>query len=98
MTEDLKKLGEIIAGSISTITSVCELRGEEFPSLKIPAQPSEFSPNGIRNDHRILDAIALGVSAAAQLIATLQPPYESLMILSSKVCACVICSLFTYMS
>ena len=79
MTEDLKKLREIINNSIDRIIEVCERRGEEFPSLSSPAHPSEFSPNGIRNDPGILDAIALGVSAASQLTATLQAPHVSLI-------------------
>lgn len=79
MSEDLKKLRAIINNSIDKIIEVCERRGEDFPSLNVPAHPSEFSPNGIRNDPGILDAIALGVSAASQLVATLQAPHVTLI-------------------
>lgn len=86
MTEELKQLGAIIAKSIDSIVNVCELRNMEFPSLLQPAQPTEFTKNGIRNDPVITDAIALGVAAATQLVATLQPPHITLMLSSSKVC------------
>ena len=79
MTEDLRKLKAILNTSIDRIIDICEIRGEEFPSLGSPAHPSEFSPSGIRNDPGILDAIALGVSAAAQLVATLQAPHVTLI-------------------
>ena len=85
MTEELKKLGAIISSSINTIINICELRGEEFPSLNFPAQSIEFSPDGIRNDRRIADAVSLGIAAAAQLVATLQPPHVTLLTSSTKV-------------
>lgn len=85
MAEELKLLGAIITNSINEIVKVCELRGEKFPNLSDPAQPSEFSQDGIRNDQRISDAIAYGVAAAAQLVATLQPPHVTLLTSSTKV-------------
>ena len=78
MSEDLTQLRDIIVGAVNTILGVCAQKGSEFPSLNKPAQPAEFSPDGVRNDPVVTDAITLGVAAAAQLIATLQPPAMTL--------------------
>lgn len=91
MTEDLKKLRAILTNSIDKIIDICDKRGEEFPSLSEPARPSEFSPQGIRNDPGILEAIAFGVSAAAQLLATLQPPHVTLINSVTKVSLIAYC-------
>lgn len=86
MTEDLKKLREIVNQSIDNIVAHCERHGEEFPSLNNPADPSEFTPNSLRNDPLIADAITLGVSAAAQLIATIQNPAITAYFAAFKAC------------
>lgn len=81
--EELKSLRTILTTSLDTIVSFCEKRNVEFPSLFDPAELSnEFSPRGIRNIPELAESIALGVSAAAQLVATLQNP--SVTILSSS--------------
>lgn len=78
MTEELKKLRKLIDAAIDEIIEVCDKQNQEFPSLDSPADPSEFSPHGIRNQPVIIDAIALGISAASQLIVTLQSPTASI--------------------
>ncbi|KAI5116033.1 hypothetical protein M0805_002088 [Coniferiporia weirii] len=74
MSEDLKSLLDIISSSVHTILDTCKKTGKEFPSLNHPAQPSEFSPDGVRNDPAVVESIGLIVAAATQLIATVQPP------------------------
>lgn len=80
--EDLKNLRAVLT-SLDTIISACEARATDFPSLLAPANPeAELSPAGIRNVREIADALVLGVSAAAQLVTTLQSP--SVTIVSSS--------------
>lgn len=86
MTEDLRKLQSIINHSIDNIVAHCERRGEEFPTLSDPADPSEFTPNSLRSDPLVTDAITLGVSAAAQLIATIQNPAITAYFAAFKAC------------
>ncbi|KAI0087146.1 O-methyltransferase [Irpex rosettiformis] len=78
MTELLISLRRILDESIDTIVSVCERRNEDFPHLDVPAHPSEFSPQGIRNDPEVAQAIKLGVAAASQLVAALQSPIQAI--------------------
>lgn len=85
MAEDLEKLRKLINTSIDIIIETCKRRNEAFPRLDLPAALSEFSSSGIRNDPAIVDAIALGVSAASQLVATLQPPLASVTAICGKV-------------
>ncbi|KAI0821462.1 O-methyltransferase [Irpex lacteus] len=77
MTDILVSLRHILDEAIDTIVSVCERRNEEFPRLDAPADPSEYSPYGIRNDPVVAQSIKLGVAAASQLIATLQSPIQA---------------------
>lgn len=74
MASDLKALRDIIVSSIDQIIDVCESTGKEFPKLNEPIQLSEFTPDGIRNHPKVFDNIALAVTAAFQLIQTLQSP------------------------
>lgn len=92
MTTELQALGQIIANSIAAITVVCDQTGKDFPSLSEPIHPSEFSPEGIRNDSRVTEAIALAVAAATQLVATLQSPPVTLTVSAFRVCANVLTS------
>ncbi|KAH8111778.1 S-adenosyl-L-methionine-dependent methyltransferase [Phellopilus nigrolimitatus] len=84
MSADLKSLRDIISSSIDIILDTCEKTGKEFPSLDQPIHPSEFSPEGIRNDSNVQDAIGLIVAAASQLIATVQSPPATLTISTFK--------------
>ena len=77
MAELLKDLRRILDGAIDTVTFVCERRNEDLPHLDAPADPSEFSPEGIRNDPEVAQAIKLGVSAASHLVAALQSPIQA---------------------
>ena len=79
MSSELEQLRKILNDALDRITVVCERRKTTFPSLDSPADPSELLPSGIRNDPEILDAATVGVAAAAQLIATLQPPAVTLI-------------------
>ena len=73
--EELKNLRAIITSSLDDIINFCERREISFPSLFSPADPNvEFSPTGLRNAPELADAFALGISAAAQIGATLQNP------------------------
>lgn len=74
MTSELKALRDIISSSVDQIVDVCEKTGKPFPSLHEPIQFSEFTPDGIRNNPKVLDAIALIVAAATQLAVTVNPP------------------------
>ncbi|THG98942.1 hypothetical protein EW026_g3332 [Hermanssonia centrifuga] len=78
MAVELTQLRGIIVGTIDAILDACKREGKDFPKLDVPAEPAEFLPDGIRNDSQVLDAITLGVAAASQLIATLQPPAMTL--------------------
>ncbi len=86
MTDILVSLRHILDEAIDTIVSVCERRNEEFPRLDAPADPSEYSPYGIRNDPVVAQSIKLGVAAASQLIATLQSPIQAAANLGFLVC------------
>ncbi|KAI0085840.1 S-adenosyl-L-methionine-dependent methyltransferase [Irpex rosettiformis] len=79
MTEQLNGLRRILNEAIDDIIAACAKRNEEFPSIDNPAQPSEFSPHGIRNDPTVSHAIKLGVAAAHQLVATLQSPMQTVI-------------------
>ncbi|KAJ3537872.1 hypothetical protein NM688_g6604 [Phlebia brevispora] len=81
---DLKSLRNILTSSIDSIIDVCEKQGEDFPRIEVPADPSELTQDGIRSDPQVRGAILLGVSAAAQLIATLQPPQDYLTMCSAR--------------
>ena len=74
MSDELQQLRDIIVDSVDKILASCGRRNEEFPVLNAPAHSSEFSQKGIRNDPAIIEASTIAISAAAQLIATLQPP------------------------
>ncbi|KAF7791494.1 hypothetical protein EIP86_002510 [Pleurotus ostreatoroseus] len=78
MSEELSQLRNILVNAIDSILEVCSARGIDFPSLDKPADASEYAKDGVRNDPKVADAISLGVAAAAQLIATLQPPAMTL--------------------
>ena len=78
MTSDLKALRDIISSSVDSIVDICESEGKPFPSLNEPVQLSEFTPDGIRNNTKVLDAVGLIVAAATQLIATVNPPSVTL--------------------
>ncbi|KAI0087145.1 O-methyltransferase [Irpex rosettiformis] len=84
MTEVLINLRRILDEAVDTIVSVCERRNEDFPRLDTPADESEFSPQGIRNDREIVHAIKLGVAAASQLVATLQSPVQAIANISAS--------------
>ena len=85
MSDDLKQLRDIIVGAVDSILGVCDATGKQFPSLDKPAEVSEFAQDGVRNDPKVTDAICLGVAAAAQLIATLQPPAMTLYNAATRV-------------
>lgn len=85
MSEDLRKLRALLDTAIDNILDVCEQRKQEFPRLDSLAEPTELSPAGIRNDPIIAEAIVLGVSAAAQLIATLQASATSINAWNGKI-------------
>ena len=78
MAELLIDLRRILDEAIDTIISVCERRNDDFPHLDTSADPSEFSPEGIRNDPEVAQAIKLGVAAASQLVAALQSPIQAI--------------------
>ena len=82
MTELLINLRRILDEAVDTIVSVCERRNEDFPHLDVPADPSEFSPEGIRNVPEVAEAIKLGVAAASQLVAALQSPIQAITLMS----------------
>ncbi|EJD00229.1 S-adenosyl-L-methionine-dependent methyltransferase [Fomitiporia mediterranea MF3/22] len=84
MTDDLKALGNIISSAINSICSVCEKTGKGFPSLNDPIHPSEFTPQGIRNDPSVAQSINLIVAAASQLLATVRPPAATMTLSAFK--------------
>ncbi len=85
MAADLSKLRDIIVGAVDSILGVCAARDIAFPSLDSPADASEYAKDGVRNDPTVSEAISLGVAAAAQLIATLQPPAMTLYSSAARV-------------
>lgn len=80
MTSDLLSLRDIIVSSIDSIVEVCKESGQEFPSLDDPVHPSEFTPDSIRSNPRVLRSITLAVAASSHLIAALQSPANSLSV------------------
>lgn len=74
MTSELIALRDIISSSVDQIVDICEKTGKPFPSLNEPIQFSEFTPDGIRNDPKVLDAIGLIVAATTHLAAAVNPP------------------------
>lgn len=85
MSEELLQLRNIIVGALQTILQTCEQRNEDFPQLELPAHASEFTARGIRNDPAIIEASTIAISAASQLIATLQSPATTLATAASSV-------------
>lgn len=85
MAEDLTKLRDIIVGAVDAILGVCAARDVAFPRLDSAADAGEYAKDGVRNDPEVADAISLGVAAAAQLIATLQPPAMTLYSSAARV-------------
>ena len=85
MATELRALRDIISSSIDNILNVCAEMGKDFPSLNEPIQPSEFTPDGIRNHPQVSEAIGPAVAAAFQLIHTLQSPPVTLVNSAYKV-------------
>lgn len=87
MTSELKALRDIISSSVDRIVDICEKTGKPFPSLNEPIQFSEFTPDGIRNDPKVLDEIGLIVAATTQLAAVVNPPPVTLTTSAFRVSA-----------
>lgn len=85
MSEELEQLRALINSSIDNIIAACDRKQETFPSLFKPVDPSKLSTADIRHNPDVVKAVAVGVSAAAQLIATLQPPAVTLNISALRV-------------
>ncbi|EJC99901.1 S-adenosyl-L-methionine-dependent methyltransferase [Fomitiporia mediterranea MF3/22] len=84
MADDLKALGSIISSAITDICGVCDKSGKAFPALNDPIHPSEFTPQGIRNDPSVVQSINLIVAAASQLLATVRPPAATMTLSAFK--------------
>ena len=84
--DELKNLRAILNSSLDNIINFCEGRKTSFPSLFSPADPNvEFSPTGLRNAPELADAFSLGISAAAQVVATLRSPALTAVSSSARV-------------
>ena len=86
MTSELIALRNLITSSIDNIVSICHSSGKEFPSLDKAINETEFTPDGIRNHPLVVENVALLVSAASQLIATVRSPPQTLTVSAYGVC------------
>ncbi|OCH93183.1 S-adenosyl-L-methionine-dependent methyltransferase, partial [Obba rivulosa] len=73
----LRALQQIIAASIDSIEKSCESRGLQFPDVNEPFTPAN---DAARADPGIQEAAALLVSAAHQMIATVQQPQKTIFV------------------
>lgn len=72
MCTPLSAISNILTSGIANIESAYVQRGVPFPSLDEPFQPSEF------DDGDLMETTNLVLAAAAQLIAMLKPPHQTL--------------------
>lgn len=73
MTTPLFALANTLINGVLTLESVYAKNGSSFPSLDEP-----FVPNALDNDAVLAATTRLIVGAAAQIIATVRPPVETL--------------------
>ena len=81
----ISSLQAILNTSLTNLLAICDEEKRDFPSLDSPVDPSEFTPQGIRNDPRVQREITHAVAAAYQLIATLQSPIVTLIVAATAV-------------
>lgn len=72
MSTPLSAISTILSSGIANIESAYVQRGVPFPSLDEPFRPSEF------DDGALMETTNLVLAAAAQLIAMLKPPQQTL--------------------
>lgn len=72
MSTPLSAISSILSSGIANIESAYFQRGVPFPSLDEPFQPCEF------DDESLMETTNLVLAAAAQLIAMLKPPQQTL--------------------
>lgn len=72
MSTPLSAISNILSSGIANIECAYVQRGVPFPSLDEPFQPSEF------DDESLMATTNLVLAAAAQLIAMLKPPQQTL--------------------
>ena len=73
MTTPLLALANILVNGILTLESVYAKNGMTYPSLDDP-----FSPGSLDGDEVLANTTRVIIGAAAQIIATVRPPVETL--------------------
>ena len=73
MTTPLLTLANTLVSGILTLESVYAKNGMTYPSLDDP-----FSPGSLDGDEVLANATRVIIGAAAQIIATVRPPVETL--------------------
>lgn len=74
-TSPLAALAEIISQGVQTLESAYAKEGVPFPSLDEP-----FTPGPLDGDPDVGNATRLVIAAAYQIIATVRPPLETIML------------------
>lgn len=73
---DIVSLAALIASNVAAIQDACDARGIQLPSPSQPFKPHTIDPWA---DASIMEASAIIVSAAAQLIAVVRPPTATIV-------------------
>jgi hypothetical protein len=68
----LSALLDLLTSSIRTLEATYAKEGLAFPSLDTP-----FKPNAVDNNPEVLNTARIAVAAAAQIIATIRNPMET---------------------
>ena len=76
MLSDLKALRDIISSSVDSIVDAYEAAGVDFPSLN---EPFPCTSGDERKQPNVAEAESKVIASAAQLIATVQDPHQSLL-------------------
>ena len=74
-TSPLAALAEIISQGVQNLESAYSKKGHSFPSLNEP-----FKPGPLDDDADVGNTTRLIVAAAYQIIATVRPPLETIML------------------
>lgn len=83
----LKALSDLIVSGVNTIESTYANHGATFPSLDDQYRgPPEF------DDSALVDSANLVIAAAAQLIACLRPPVDTILFIAQSVKLPPLCS------
>lgn len=89
MADPLTALANIISTGVGALTKAYSQNGLQFPSLDDPFKPAPLS---IDSDPSLVEHKALIAAAAAQILAMVRPPVETILELSSGMYGTATCS------